>query len=538
RRPAPGTSDVGATLVVALAEGGHKARPYICGAAPVSVPASVPPFGRWPENRGLQPGRVLEYPSPTMGTRIGRNEPCPCGSGRKYKKCCFAQHQDEARREAAARSARERRNDVAEMALSWLRRRHEEAFWAAFEEFESAAVVDEGRPLSDDDTEYFAMQATEWMLAEGVTEIDGREVRLRDLVLEGGMVMDADQRLWLERSTEEPLRLWKIVGVKPGEGLELEDLLDEAAPKVFATERTASRTLRRNEVVGARLARWNDSWEIAIVYSIPHEEVLNLLRHLEEEIAAEGAVARQARQVGRQIRDYWVWLFTRQQPRPHVVDSLGEPIELTTDHWQVLDEEELQRRLAAEPDVVGTREDGWTKLEDPEAEISRSLLALNPGKRPDRLEVFARTRELADEGRRWLEGVAGPSLRFLTREVVDPMSEKVLGGAPADGRRTSSEAFQIDTFGPPPGPDGKIAPETKAQLVEKLYRLQYAGIADLPIPVLGDKTPRQALQEPGGERRVRLWLEGFEMNESCMAEDDGRDPVDLGFLWQEIGLPR
>ena len=22
------------------------------------------------------------------GKKIGRNDPCPCGSGRKYKKCC------------------------------------------------------------------------------------------------------------------------------------------------------------------------------------------------------------------------------------------------------------------------------------------------------------------------------------------------------------------------------------------------------------------------------------------------------------------
>ena len=22
------------------------------------------------------------------GTKIGRNDPCPCGSGKKYKKCC------------------------------------------------------------------------------------------------------------------------------------------------------------------------------------------------------------------------------------------------------------------------------------------------------------------------------------------------------------------------------------------------------------------------------------------------------------------
>ena len=23
-------------------------------------------------------------------TKVGRNDPCPCGSGKKYKKCCLA----------------------------------------------------------------------------------------------------------------------------------------------------------------------------------------------------------------------------------------------------------------------------------------------------------------------------------------------------------------------------------------------------------------------------------------------------------------
>ncbi|MGH7411293.1 MAG: SEC-C metal-binding domain-containing protein, partial [Candidatus Methylomirabilis sp.] len=27
-------------------------------------------------------------PIKVAGKKIGRNEPCPCGSGRKYKKCC------------------------------------------------------------------------------------------------------------------------------------------------------------------------------------------------------------------------------------------------------------------------------------------------------------------------------------------------------------------------------------------------------------------------------------------------------------------
>ncbi len=31
----------------------------------------------------------VPFPTPIRAEKIGRNEPCPCGSGRKYKKCCL-----------------------------------------------------------------------------------------------------------------------------------------------------------------------------------------------------------------------------------------------------------------------------------------------------------------------------------------------------------------------------------------------------------------------------------------------------------------
>jgi SWIM/SEC-C metal-binding protein len=34
--------------------------------------------------------RALNPPLPAQSKRIGRNDPCPCGSGKKYKKCCGA----------------------------------------------------------------------------------------------------------------------------------------------------------------------------------------------------------------------------------------------------------------------------------------------------------------------------------------------------------------------------------------------------------------------------------------------------------------
>ncbi|MCW3099834.1 MAG: hypothetical protein JWL77_5452 [Chthonomonadaceae bacterium] len=32
--------------------------------------------------------KALNPPEPFHALKIGRNEPCPCGSGRKYKQCC------------------------------------------------------------------------------------------------------------------------------------------------------------------------------------------------------------------------------------------------------------------------------------------------------------------------------------------------------------------------------------------------------------------------------------------------------------------
>ena len=40
--------------------------------------------------RGLQTRwkAVMETPDPVRAEKVGRNDPCPCGSGKKYKKCC------------------------------------------------------------------------------------------------------------------------------------------------------------------------------------------------------------------------------------------------------------------------------------------------------------------------------------------------------------------------------------------------------------------------------------------------------------------
>src|SRR4029077_1024120 len=50
----------------------------------------------WQETRGGGRGAApppapapRTDPAAAAGQKVGRNDPCPCGSGKKYKKCCL-----------------------------------------------------------------------------------------------------------------------------------------------------------------------------------------------------------------------------------------------------------------------------------------------------------------------------------------------------------------------------------------------------------------------------------------------------------------
>jgi uncharacterized protein len=53
--------------------------------APDLIPYWVEVLNRWRIGQHIIGGQSLR---PAPGAKVGRNDPCPCGSGKKYKKCC------------------------------------------------------------------------------------------------------------------------------------------------------------------------------------------------------------------------------------------------------------------------------------------------------------------------------------------------------------------------------------------------------------------------------------------------------------------
>jgi hypothetical protein len=454
-----------------------------------------------------------------MMEKIGRNDPCPCGSGKKYKKCCLMKGEElEARHREEGRAV--------SSALDWLSKHYpKEVAGAVNDEFYGSLTEEEFQRLMDlppDLQRMVYVNSSEWSIADAHIKVNGVRTRVRDLLLgPGGPLLAQASRNWLQCLGEFPLSLYEVREVKPGDGLELADLLRPDVPSVWVVERSASRTLLRYHILGTRLVRRDHDLVMSgAAYPFVRDRGLACEDAIQKRMKKNTWGSDLARDVvASLIISHWLKGLVAERKPPKLVDaSTGEPIMLVTDHYRVTDWQALGTTLASQPDVEGDGKEGWVRFTPLEGEARRSRASLNR-KNGDTLEVFCRTLKLADDARRWLEKIAGPILTFKIREMVDPRSPKALESAPAA-----------------PRPD--VPAEIAAQMTEEYMRNFYADWADKPIPALANKTPRVAVKTEKGRRTVIDLLKSYEHHEARRVRDQGGKPFDFGFLWESLALKR
>jgi len=387
------------------------------------------------------------------------------------------------------------------------------------------------RELPDDYAQMVTINVHEWLIADGDLAFEDRDVMVRELLLgPGGPLFDAEGRAWIEALTSRPLGWYEVVDTDPGTGFRVRDLLHPEEPPVDVLDRSASKTLVRWEILAARLVPWKGDWVLsgAIYPFVRDPDFPAILQDMRNELAreTEGHPELERAFLSIVLPQEWLLRLLRPKRMPKMIDSsTGDPILLVTDHYRVRDWDRLEAALADQPDVDGDRTDGWIRFEDSENGLRRGRLALNVprggrGGRRDRLEVFTQTLKLADQGREWLEQVAGDALEHRTREISDPAG--ALGSS--DGDAAARPA-------PPPVP-------VPTELVQELLESRYKDWADDHIPALGGKTPREAVRTPEGREAVIGLLKLYEQGEAHAALEESREPASFQFLWDAVGLSR
>jgi len=465
--------------------------------------------------------------------KIGRNDPCPCGSGKKYKHCCLLS-------ETGAKP-------VESSALSAQRKAHE-YLDARFHSQSTGILTDDFFLLFDDEDElrdalaeldagYQSMlniNINDWLLCEGEYERRGDWKRGVDWVLDDKQLRLSDaERTYLRASALAPLHLYEITAIEPGRGLCLRDLHEIGAAVRFVHEVAASHGVSEANVIGVRLIEDTDN-TLRIggaVYPLDRTAALSILEDIRLAEVGDDAESLPAEPAGLDngliaalIRDEWLATVLIPPELPEMVTRSGEPMLLIDDEYEVLDLAALQAALDAEDDVLSDRDNGWVRLlPTGDAGSGQILTSINPGETAGRIVLFHRSTSLAEQGREWFGRVAGNAVRHHERRVIDP---------------TELLAQQADNPRSRPAKLEGITPEEHTAAVSSMLQSTYADWCDAPLPIFDDATPRAMIATREGRERVRFLLRTYELSEQQQAAEQDRPAAGYEFLWERLGLTR
>ncbi len=184
--------------------------------------------------------------------KIGRNEPCPCGSGKKYKVCCgAAASAPESPQILAWRRLSRVVQNYAPQLLSFIAESYgPESVPEAWEEF--TLWNDEPfDPESPQVTLFYPWLFHVWRPLTGETNVQTRCLHSippsQAYLIARGKSIDPILYRCLSACLDSPFGFFEVVSVDPGHGMQMREILTETSYTVL--ERSASMTLQPGDTV-------------------------------------------------------------------------------------------------------------------------------------------------------------------------------------------------------------------------------------------------------------------------------------------------
>lgn len=439
----------------------------------------------------------------------GRNDPCPCGSGKKYKKCCLEVGETE---DAAWREARITSDLTAEALQRFVGIGQSTADDLLGPALEKVGV---GKGSSIRETEL------PLLFNVALHEIPAKDGRtIGRLLLESKILLDARVRQHLEAHAREPFSFYEVRSVEPGRGIVVEDLLRGDQHEV--TERAGSRTMLPRYVLFGKLIPEEKLTMFDGMGSLP---ILagardGLLKDARKLLGA----ARRERFDSQELKAHTIELLHLYQragaaaqtpaPLPELQNTDGDPLELIETAYRfpaphrdaLLNYLEKIPGMRADAERDGVIEVHWGRE-------STSLGVLHLAASELRTQTNSRARE---RGLSRLLQAGLVRLEQVSSKSTDPLTE-----------------LQKPRLVQPPPPSG-LSPGEEAEVVAAMLERHYSTWADVPLPALRGKTPRQAAKTRAGAKEVDALLREMEMMQARSAMPA---TFDFDRIRRDLGLP-
>src|SRR6266853_3302463 len=451
--------------------------------------------------------------------KVGRNDPCPCGSGKKYKRCCLLTKPIS--QDSLWARQREASDKLTRDMMRFAGRKFGEMVDEAWQDFNMSdypdAIVDR---LTEDQIfmPYFLFHWDPDGSSRNRHTPGKGGVVLRWYALEKAKWLTDMDRVFLEQAVTQPVSFHEILKTEPGERIVLRDLLIGSETEVI--ERSASRTLRPGDIAYAQV--WNLSG-LAILgccapLGIPPSrkaDVFALRKKLRKRMAkqnrdlAAGDLIRYADDV----RETYLNIRDALYSPPLFCNTDGDPIVYNTLKFRVESAEEALDALAP----LAIERSKQDLLEDAEFDASGKLRSLTfdwlkKGNRKfstwnntilgsitisgDSLVAEVNSDKRAARFRAEIEKRLGS--RATLENAIRESAEEMLGSS----RRKKNAYAKVDEVFPD---DILRDPDVKKRAAESVQKLVEDWVHQ-KIPILGNRTPLQAVRDPEGKEIVESLL--------------------------------
>lgn len=448
---------------------------------------------------------------------VGRNDPCPCGSGRKFKKCCLSKSA------AVAYSYRseERNSALAKLMRFAARPKYRELHRAALALFWGDWLLEEPDHRLEDvmALEQVEIAYNSWF----AFDFDcGGAPRMLDFYLESeGNKLSPGELHYLQGLRGSHLRLYEILEVKPDQGIEVRDLWEDR--QFFVRERAATRQLVAWDLIVGRIGLAGDGE--TVFETLPYlfraadkDDLLKGLRKAHQVFAQEFPdedICGFFRRMAPVFHHLWLERVAL-PPRPKLITGDGEPFIFAKVIFDLIDRETAIRSLAERDDIVdhGDGSYGWL---EPAGAFQRSAGTIVVEEK--RVVVETTSKKRAERARDELPSLFGGAARFRVISYEDV--EQALKRAPKTSKPTE--------------PDVPI--EEQRKVLGEFYEQHYRRWLDEPVPALGNRTPRHAARLKTMRPKLIALLKDFESH-SERQRRSGEIAYDFTWMWAELGLTR
>ena len=468
--------------------------------------------------------------------KLGRNDLCPCGSGKKHKHCCLSE-------QPLSEDSQWRRNHEASSRLAGEMMRFAERNFSgeiqdAWRDFNMEGFPPP--PKSGENQIFMPYFLYLWDPERPFPKREPGEagIVVREFMHKKERLLSDLERQFIEQAITQPLSFYEVIWCKPGERMALHDVLLGQDTQVI--EHAATQMLREGDLVYAQL--WHSPVPAVMGCSAPlaitprwKADVIALRKRLRKKIARQkrDLTAKDLIHYEDDVREVYLNIRDAMHTPPRLQNTDGDPLIFHTLAFRVgspavafealaplawglskeelikeaeLDEHGALHRVAFDWIKKGNRKiRSWDNTIMGHIEISGNTLTAD-----------VNSKERAEKLRSEIEKRLGILATFQNTTAKTP--EELMKTVPLEkGQRgDKSEDLLLD-------------PETRKSFQEIMQK-QVEDWVHEKIPALGGKTPLQAVLDPDGREIVESLLRDWER---MFEKDDAQ-----GNIRPDIGVVR